>query len=378
MTSLAELSLAFQELQHDESFRAELTDLLRDFAGRPTPLYYARRFSARFQRPDGSGPRVYLKREDLAHTGSHKINNALAQVLLAKRLGKSRVIAETGAGQHGIAAAAACARCDMQCVVYIGEKDARRHCANVELMNLLGADVRVVTRGGQTIASAVSEAIRDWVTFPDETHFLVGTVCGPHPYPQMVRDFQKVIGEEVRQQAMHAWQGRPDVIVACVGGGSNAIGIFHEWKSDSAVRLVGVEAGGKGISAEMHSASLATGTLGVLHGCMSYILQDRHGMPVQTHSMCSGMDYPGVGPEHSYLRDTGRGEYVSVTDVEAVMAHKRLCREEGIVAALETCHAIAYTEKLCAEVEGSPVIVVCCSGRGEKDVRAVCEYDGGY
>lgn len=374
MTCLEDLCNGYEKVRNDPEFKSELRGLLRDYVGRPSPLYFAERLTARYARPDGSGPQIYLKREDLNHTGAHKINNSLAQVLLARRLGKTRIIAETGAGQHGVATATVCARFGLQCVVYMGAKDMERQALNVFRMRLLGAEVQPVTSGTATLTNALSDAIRDWVTYPEETHYIVGSVAGPHPYPMMVRDFHTCIGEEVREQAMAKWAGKPDILIACVGGGSNAMGLFRTWTADNSVRLIGVEAAGKGIDTEEHAATLAKGVLGVLHGAMSYQLQDEHGLPSEAHSISAGLDYPGVGPEHSYMKDTGRAEYVNVTDDEALDAFKLLSRLEGIIPALETAHAFAYLDKLCPTLDGSPKIVVCCSGRGDKDVTSVMEY----
>lgn len=374
MGVLQDLAIGYEKFKDDPSFKEELRGLLRDYVGRATPLYFAERLSQRYARPDGSGPKIYLKREDLNHTGAHKINNSLAQVLLAKRLGKTRIIAETGAGQHGVATATVCARFGLKCIVFMGAKDMQRQSLNVFRMRLLGAEVRPVSIGSATLTNALSEAIRDWVTHPVETHYIVGSVAGPHPYPMIVRDFHSCIGEEVREQALEKWGGKPDILVACVGGGSNAMGLFNTWKSDTDVRLIGVEAAGRGLDTEEHAATLTKGTLGVLHGSMSYQLQDEHGMPSEAHSISAGLDYPGVGPEHSYMRDTKRAEYGSVTDDEALDAFKLLCRTEGIIPALETSHALAYLEKLCPTLEGSPNLVLNCSGRGDKDVTAVMDY----
>lgn len=374
MGCLDDLCKAYDECKTDADFKAELDLLLKDYVGRASPLYFASRLSARYARPDGSGPQIYLKREDLNHTGAHKINNSIGQALLAKKLGKTRIIAETGAGQHGVATATVCALLGLECVVYMGSKDMERQALNVFRMRLLGATVRPVTSGTGTLTNALSEAIRDWVTFPVETHYIVGSVAGPHPYPMMVRDFHSVIGEEVREQAMEKWGGKPDILIACVGGGSNAMGLFNTWKADKSVRLIGVEAAGKGLETEKHAATLSLGKLGVLHGAMSYQLQDENGIPAEAHSISAGLDYPGVGPEHSYMRDTKRAEYVSVTDDQALDAFKMLCREEGIIPALETSHAIAYLDTLCPTLEGSPKIVLNLSGRGDKDVNTVIDY----
>lgn len=374
MGSLEDLEAGYKEAMADPSFREELDGLLRDYVGRETPLYYAKRLSERYRREDGSGPKVWLKREDLNHTGAHKINNSLAQALLAKRMGKKRIIAETGAGQHGVATATVCALFGLDCIVYMGAKDMERQALNVFRMRLLGAEVRPVTSGTGTLTNALSEAIRDWVTYPETTHYIVGSVAGPHPYPMLVRDFHSVIGEEVRTQAKEKWGGKPDVLVACVGGGSNALGLFHTWKDDPEVRLVGIEAAGEGVGTDKHAATMAKGKLGVLHGAMSYQLQDSNGNISEAHSISAGLDYPGVGPEHSYMKDTGRCEYHSVTDDEALDAFKLLSRLEGIIPALETSHAIAYLDKLCPTLEGSPNVVLNCSGRGDKDVTQVVEY----
>lgn len=374
MANLDELENRYKEITTDAAFRKEFHDLLRDYVGRPSPLYFAERLTARYARADGSGPQVYLKREDLNHTGAHKINNSLGQVLLAKRLGKTRIIAETGAGQHGVATATVCARFGLKCVVFMGATDMERQSLNVFRMRLLGAEVKPVTSGSGTLTNALSEAIRDWVTYPNETHYIVGSVAGPHPYPMIVRDFQSIIGEELREQAMAKWNGKPDIIVACVGGGSNAMGIFNDWKADRSVRLIGVEASGEGVDTDRHAATLTKGTLGVLHGSMSYLLQDEDGMPSEAHSISAGLDYPSVGPEHSFMKDTGRAEYVYISDDEALDAFKMVCKQEGIIPALETAHAFAHLDKLCPTLEGSPKVVVCLSGRGDKDVTAVVDY----
>lgn len=371
MVSLKNLENSYNQIKSDPAFHLELDQLLRDYVGRPSPLYYAKRLSARYSRDGKTGPQIWLKREDLNHTGSHKINNALAQVLLAKRLGKTRIIAETGAGQHGVATAAVCAKFGLDCVVYMGKADVERQALNVTRMRILGAEVRPVASGSGTLSKAFSEAIRDWVSYPNETYYIVGSVVGPHPAPMIVRDFQSIIGGEVRRQAMEKWGGKPDIVIACVGGGSNAIGIFNEWKADPEVRLIGVEAAGKGIETSENSATLTNGTLGVLHGTMSYLLQSKHGMPSEGHSVSAGLHYPCVGPEHSYMRDTGRAEYVHVTDEEALEAFTMVSREEGIIPALETAHALSYVDKICPTIEGSPNIVVCLSGGGEKDISTV-------
>ena len=373
MPALSELETAYQNYRSDPNFQLELKDLLRDYVGRPNPLYFAERLTDYYQRPDGIGPQIYLKREDLNHTGAHKINNALAQVLLAKRMGKERIIAETGAGQHGVATATACARFGLKCVVYMGIHDMERQALNVFRMKLMGAEVFPVKAGTGTLKDATSEAIRDWVTNVENTHYILGSVAGPHPYPMIVRDFQAIIGAETRAQAMEKWGGLPDIILACVGGGSNAMGIFHEFVNEPTVRLIGVEAAGEGINSDKHAATLTQGRVGVLHGAMSYLLQDEDGQPLEAHSISAGLDYPGVGPEHSYLKEIRRAEYYSVTDRQALAAFKRLSQLEGIIPALETAHAIAYLETLCLQLTGSPRIVVNCSGRGDKDVQTVAK-----
>ncbi|NJM64189.1 MAG: tryptophan synthase subunit beta [Acaryochloris sp. RU_4_1] len=374
MPALAELEAALAQYQNDPVFQAELSQLLTDYVGRPSPLYFAERLTAYYARPDGSGSQIYLKREDLNHTGAHKINNALAQVLLAKRMGKQRIIAETGAGQHGVATATVCARFGLDCVIYMGVHDMERQALNVFRMQLLGAEVQPVAAGTGTLKDATSEAIRDWVTNVETTHYILGSVAGPHPYPMLVRNFHAIIGQETRQQCQQKWQGLPDILLACVGGGSNAMGLFHEFIADTQIRLIGVEAAGEGIHTQKHAATLTQGQAGVLHGAMSYLLQDEDGQVLEAHSISAGLDYPGVGPEHSFLKDRGRCEYYSVTDAEAVAAFQRLTELEGIIPALETSHAIAYLETLCPQLEGSPRIVICCSGRGDKDVQTVAKY----
>ncbi|MBD2597754.1 tryptophan synthase subunit beta [Nostoc sp. MBR 210] len=374
MPALAELETAYQQYRHDPEFQAELQQLLRDYVGRATPLYFAERLTAHYARPDGTGPQIYLKREDLNHTGAHKINNALGQVLLAKRMGKQRIIAETGAGQHGVATATVCARFGLECVIYMGVHDMERQALNVFRMRLMGAEVRPVEAGTGTLKDATSEAIRDWVTNVETTHYILGSVAGPHPYPMMVRDFHAVIGQETRAQALEKWGGLPDILLACVGGGSNAMGLFYEFVNEQSVRLIGVEAAGEGVNTEKHAATLTKGRVGVLHGAMSYLLQDEDGQVTEAHSISAGLDYPGVGPEHSYLKDTNRAEYYSVTDAEALAAFQKLSRLEGIIPALETSHAIAYLETLCPQLSGSPKIIINCSGRGDKDVQTVAKF----
>ncbi|KAL2322626.1 hypothetical protein Fmac_027005 [Flemingia macrophylla] len=352
----------------------ELAEALRDYVGRESPLYFAERLTRRYARGGDGGPEVYLKREDLNHTGAHKINNAVAQALLAKKLGKRRVVAETGAGQHGVATATVCARFGLDCVVYMGARDMERQALNVFRMRLLDAQVRAVHSGTATLKDATSEAIRDWVTNVETTHYILGSVAGPHPYPMMVREFQAVIGKETRKQALEKWGGKPDVLVACVGGGSNAMGLFHEFIDDKDVRLIGVEAAGLGVESGKHAATLTKGEVGVLHGAMSYLLQDDDGQIIEPHSISAGLDYPGVGPEHSFLKDIGRAEYYSVTDEEALEAFKRVSQLEGIIPALETSHALAYLEKLCPTLPNGTKVVVNCSGRGDKDVETALKY----
>lgn len=371
MPALAELEAAYQRYRQDPEFQAELQQLLHDYVGRPSPLYFAERLTQHYARPDGSGAQIYLKREDLNHTGAHKINNAIAQALLAKRMGKQRIIAETGAGQHGVATATVCARFGLKCIIYMGVHDMERQALNVFRMRLMGAEVCPVESGTGTLKDATSEAIRDWVTNVETTHYILGSVAGPHPYPMMVRDFHAVIGEETRSQCQAKWGGLPDILLACVGGGSNAMGLFHEFVGEPSVRLIGVEAAGFGVETDKHAATLTKGRVGVLHGAMSYLLQDEEGQVIEPHSVSAGLDYPGVGPEHSYLMDVGRAEYYAVTDQQALDAFQRLSQLEGIIPALETSHAIAYLESLCPQLEGSPRIVINCSGRGDKDVLSV-------
>ncbi|HIK31236.1 MAG TPA: tryptophan synthase subunit beta [Oscillatoriales cyanobacterium M4454_W2019_049] len=373
MPALAELEAAFARYRHDPDFQEELDGLLRDYVGRPSPLYFAERLTARYDRPDGTGPQIYLKREDLNHTGAHKINNAIAQAILAKRMGKQRIIAETGAGQHGVATATACARFGLDCVIYMGVQDMERQALNVVRMRLLGAQVRPVSAGTGTLKDATSQAIRDWVTNVETTHYILGSVAGPHPYPMMVRDFHTVIGRETRRQCQEAWGGLPDVLLACVGGGSNAMGLFYEFVKEPNVRLIGVEAAGEGVETEKHAATLTKGRVGVLHGAMSYLLQDEDGQVQEAHSISAGLDYPGVGPEHSYLKETGRAEYYSVTDEQAIAAFQLLTQLEGIIPALETSHAIAYLDTLCPQLPDDTKIVINCSGRGDKDVQTVAK-----
>lgn len=373
MPALSELEAAFYQSRQDPEFQAEFQSLLKDYVGRPSPLYFAERLTQHYARPDGSGAQIYLKREDLNHTGAHKINNALGQVLLAKRMGKQRIIAETGAGQHGVATATVCARFGLGCIIYMGMHDMERQALNVFRMRLMGAEVRPVAAGTGTLKDATSEAIRDWVTNVESTHYILGSVAGPHPYPMIVRDFQAVIGQETRQQCLDKWGGLPDILLACVGGGSNAIGLFHEFIEEPTVRLIGIEAGGEGLESEKHAATLTRGRVGVLHGAMSYLLQDEDGQIIEPFSISAGLDYPGVGPEHSYLKDLRRAEYYSISDRQALDAFQQLSRLEGIIPALETAHAIAYLDILCPQLAGSPRIVINCSGRGDKDVQTVAK-----
>ncbi|MFH1032758.1 MAG: tryptophan synthase subunit beta [Chloroflexota bacterium] len=366
--ALDELEKAYNEAIGDASFWSELDCLFCDYAGRPTPLYLAQKLTAHC-----GGAQIFLKREDLAHTGAHKINNALGQGLLAKRMDKKRIIAETGAGQHGVATAAVCAKLGLDCIIYMGEEDIRRQSLNVFRMKLMGAEVRPVSSGSRTLKDAINEAIRDWVTNVSNTHYLLGSVVGPHPYPTMVRDFQSVIGKETRDQIMKKTGRLPDYIIACVGGGSNSIGIFHPFLDDKEVKLIGVEAAGKGLATGEHAATLLAGKIGVLHGAKSYILQDSAGQIQETHSISAGLDYPGVGPEHSYLKDTGRATYVGVTDTEALEGFKLLCQTEGIPPALESSHAIFYTAKIAGTLNKEKIIVVNLSGRGDKDMGIVAE-----
>ncbi len=370
ITALDELEEVYAQAAADPAFWDELQALWRDFVGRPTPLYRARRLS------EAAGAEVWLKREDLNHTGAHKINNSLGQVLLARRMGKERIIAETGAGQHGVATATACALFGLQCIVYMGEEDVRRQALNVYRMNLLGAEVRPVSSGTRTLKDATNEAIRHWVTHVRDTHYIIGSVVGPDPYPRMVRDFQSVIGRESRAQVLEVEGRLPAAVVACVGGGSNAIGMFHPFVGDEGVELVGVEAAGEGVQTPRHAATLTAGKPGVLHGCLSYLLQDEAGQVAAAHSISAGLDYPGVGPEHSYLKDAGRARYTSITDAEALDAFGRLARLEGIIPALESAHAIAYVLRDGARWKDAGPVVVCLSGRGDKDVAQVADMTG--
>ncbi len=371
MAALDQLEAAYWEVKEDNDFQDKLTHLLRTYAGRPTALYYAENLSRHV-----GGARIYLKREDLAHTGAHKINNGLGQALLAQHMGKKRIIAETGAGQHGVASATACAMLGLECIVYMGEEDIRRQSLNVYRMRLLEAEVISVKSGTRTLKDSINEAIRDWVTNVDTTHYLIGSVVGPHPYPMLVRDFQLVIGREARWQILEAAGKLPDYVVACVGGGSNAIGTFHPFIGDESVKLSGAEAGGEGIATDKHSATLSAGRTGVLHGSMSYLLQDDHGQVRETHSISAGLDYPGVGPEHSYLKDSGRAQYSEVTDTQALEAFHLLCRTEGIIPALESSHAVYLACQLAKELTDDQIVLVCLSGRGDKDIDIVAEASG--
>ena len=365
---MAELQQGYARYRDDPAFVAEFADELEHYVGRPSPVYHAKRWSSLL-----GGEQVWLKREDLNHTGAHKINNCIGQALLAKRLGKRRIIAETGAGQHGVATATVSARFGMECVVYMGSEDVRRQAQNVYRMNLLGATVVPVESGSKTLKDALNEAMRDWVTNVDSTFYIIGTVAGPHPYPMLVRDFQSVIGRECLTQMPEAAGRQPDVVIASVGGGSNALGIFHAYVPDASVKLVGVEAAGEGIATGRHAASLSAGRPGVLHGNRTYLLQDANGQIRETHSISAGLDYPGVGPEHAWLKDTGRAEYVSITDDEALAAFHACCRIEGIIPALESAHALAYATKLAPTLPRDRILLVNLSGRGDKDMATVAE-----
>ncbi len=366
MPALSELELAYAEAMADDDFKKNYSHLCRDYIGRPTPLYHARQLSDRV-----GGATILLKREDLAHTGAHKINNALGQGLLARRMGKTRVIAETGAGQHGVAVATVCAMLGLECIIYMGEEDMHRQSPNVHRIKLTGAEVRPVTSGSRTLKDAINESIRDWVSNVHNTHYLLGSVVGPHPYPMIVRDFQSIIGQEAREQVLADYHRLPDYLVACVGGGSNSIGLFHPFFNNRDVKFVGVEAGGRGLETGEHSSALLTGKTGVLHGTKSYLMENEHGQISETHSIAPGLDYPGVGPEHSYYKDTGRAEYVAVTDDQALEGFKLLCQTEGIVPALEPAHAIYYAAELAADLTREQLIIINLSGRGDKDLDIV-------
>jgi tryptophan synthase beta chain len=371
MHALDELESTYRQLKDDPDFQAEFDNDLKHYVGRPSPLYFAQRWTEKV-----GGAQLWLKREDLNHTGAHKINNTIGQALLAKRSGKTRIIAETGAGQHGVASATIAARLGMKCVVYMGEEDVRRQKLNVYRMKLLGAEVVPVTSGSKTLKDAMNEALRDWVTNVDDTFYIIGTVAGPHPYPELVRDFQCVIGREAREQSL-AQAGRlPDALVACVGGGSNAIGLFYPFLNDTDVKMYGVEAGGHGLETGEHAAPLSAGQPGILHGNRTYLMQDNDGQIIETHSVSAGLDYPGVGPEHSWLKDIGRVDYVSINDDEALDAFRALTQVEGIMPALESSHALAYGAKLAKTLDKDKMIVVNLSGRGDKDIHTVAELDG--
>lgn len=371
IAALDELNEAYSAARLDPKFRAEFEYELKHYVGRPSPVYHARHWSAKL-----GGAQIYLKREDLNHTGAHKVNNCIGQALLARRMGKPRVIAETGAGQHGVATATVAARYGMECVVYMGAEDIRRQAANVYRMKLLGATVVPVESGSKTLKDALNEAMRDWVTQIENTFYIIGTVAGPHPYPMMVRDFQSVIGVESIDQMQEQAGRQPDYVIACVGGGSNAMGIFYPYIPVSGVKLVGVEAAGKGMGSGKHAASLQAGRPGVLHGNRTYLLQDENGQIIETHSISAGLDYPGVGPEHAYLKDSGRAEYVGITDAEALQAFHDCCRLEGIIPALESSHALAYAAKLAPTLAADQILLVNLSGRGDKDMHTVAEMSG--
>jgi tryptophan synthase beta chain len=369
--ALGELLAAYQHFRDDPDFQAEFRDELKHYVGRPSPIYHAKRWSQQL-----GGAQIYLKREDLNHTGAHKINNTIGQALLARRMGKQRIIAETGAGQHGVASATVAARYGMECVVYMGSEDVKRQAPNVYRMKLLGAKVVPVESGSKTLKDALNEAMRDWVTNVESTFYIIGSVAGPHPYPMMVRDFQAVIGEESKVQMLEQVGRQPDAVIACVGGGSNAIGLFYPYIDVEGVRLIGVEAAGLGLASGKHAATLCAGRPGVLHGARTYLMQDDNGQITETHSVSAGLDYPGVGPEHSWLKDSGRAEYVAVTDQEALDAFHALCRFEGIIPALETAHALAYAARIAPQMSGDAILLVNLSGRGDKDMNTVAQLSG--
>ncbi len=371
MNAVAELECAYQTYKNDPQFQAELSALFNDYANRPSLLYYAEKMTR-----DLGGAKIYLKREDLNHTGAHKVNNVLGQALLAKKMGKTRLLAETGAGQHGVATATAAALMDMECVIYMGEEDTKRQALNVYRMRLLGAEVIPVTSGTATLKDAVSEAMREWANRLDDTHYCLGSVMGPHPFPTIVRDFQAVISQEIKQQILEKEGRLPDVVMACVGGGSNAIGTFYHFIPDTSVRLIGCEAAGRGIDTFETAATINTGKLGIFHGMKSYFCQDEYGQIAPVYSISAGLDYPGIGPEHANLYDTGRAEYVAITDDEAVEAFEYLSRTEGIIPAIESAHAIAYAMKLAPQLDRDKIIVVTVSGRGDKDCAAIARYRG--
>ena len=369
--ALAELKTQYAQVRHDAAFQDEFHRELKHFVGRPSPVYHAERLSREL-----GGAQIHLKREDLNHTGAHKINNTIGQALLARRMGKPRVIAETGAGQHGVATATVCARYGMECVVYMGSEDIKRQSPNVYRMHLLGARVVPVESGSRTLKDALNEALRDWVTHVERTFYIIGTVAGPHPYPMMVRDFQRVIGDECLRQMDEMIGRQPDAVIACVGGGSNAMGLFYPYIEHAGTRLIGVEAAGLGLASGKHAASLSAGSPGVLHGNRTYLLQDADGQIIETHSVSAGLDYPGVGPEHAYLKDSGRAEYVAITDDEALAAFHRLCRTEGIIPALESSHAVAHAIKLAPTMSADQHLLVNLSGRGDKDIETVANLSG--
>lgn len=370
MNALIELEDSYRKYAADDEFNTEVAYLLKEYSGRETPLYYAERLTEQL-----GGPKIYLKREDLNHTGAHKINNAIGQGVLAKRMGKQKVIAETGAGQHGVATATVAALLGLECKVFMGEEDIKRQQLNVFRMNMLGAEVVPVTSGSRTLKDAGNEALRYWVSNVDDTFYILGSAVGPHPYPMMVRNFQRVIGDETRRQILEKENRLPHTVVAAIGGGSNAIGMFYPFVEDKEVRLIGVEAAGRGIDTPLHAATMSLGTKGVFQGSMSYLLQDQHGQVQEAHSISAGLDYPGVGPEHSYLKDIERAQYVPITDQEALDALKLLCRTEGIIPALESAHAIAHTVKLAKEMTADQLLVICLSGRGDKDVESIMRYE---
>lgn len=369
MLAINELENQFNILKNDPEFWAEYHQILSDYVGRPSPLYFAKNLTALC-----GGAKIYLKREDLNHTGAHKINNCIGQILLAKKMGKTRIIAETGAGQHGVATATVCALFNMKCVIFMGEVDVQRQQMNVERMKLLGAEVHSVTKGNATLKDAMNEALRDWISHVDDTYYLLGTGAGPHPYPMIVREFQKIIGIEAKEQILQKEGCLPDALVACIGGGSNAIGLMHAFLKDENVKCYGIEAGGKGLNTTEHAASLSGGRPGVLHGNLTYLLQDEDGQIAEAHSVSAGLDYPGVGPEHALLKETGRVQYFAVTDDEAIAAFKLLTQKEGIIPALESSHAIAYACKLAAEMDQEQIMIINLSGRGDKDINTVKNY----
>ena len=371
MSALEELENTYENLKGNEEFKNEITEDLNNFVGRQSPLYFAKRWTEKL-----AGAQIYLKRDDLNHTGAHKINNTVGQVLLAKHMGKKRIIAETGAGQHGVATAAVAARHGLECIIFMGEEDIERQSPNVYRMKLLGAEVCSVTSGTKTLKDAMNEAMRDWVTNVDDTHYIIGSVAGPHPYPKIVRDFNSIVGVELKDQSRALFGRFPDKIIACVGGGSNAMGIFYPFLKDNSVDLIGVEAGGSGIETGKHAAPLSDGSIGVLHGMKTYLMQDESGQILSTQSVSAGLDYPGVGPEHSYLKDSGRVEYNSATDEEALDSFHDLTKTEGIMPALETAHALAYAKKIAPKLDEEEIIVVNLSGRGDKDMANVAKVEG--